>query len=626
MAAAGFQNPLGLMALASIVVFIILYLRRPKPKDQVIPSLMFIINDQQKNKRFSFFRRLISNLLFLIQILALIGLAVSIASPFINVPYDTTLENTAIVIDVSASMQTKDIKTGETSFQKAIEVAKKSVSGRNSIILAENTPLIILENEDTNVALDVLGKIKPKATTTNLGDALLLAKDILGDNPGRIILISDFAATEGPDVKVVRTAVSSEDRIVDFVDVSVSAENVGIVRMESNKHTTKIYIKNFNNAQKIVSLTITKDNKKIASSNDIKIAPRSIENFEFDTVEGIMKIELTPRDALEVDDIAYVATPAKLKHSVLLITNEKNSNLEYALSSASDILLDVVNPPVLTINTKREKVDPFSHDAIIVHNINNANKKDGILPGTFSDIESYVAKGGRAIISAQEDLKEMDIKSLEIVELKNIINTPSKVCVESINQVTKQFQKEKCFAAVSQYFSSAPKKDVIIFASASDKSPMIAFSSYKKGKVVYYGIIDDASDFKTLPSYPVFWDSIVNFVVEAEDIKDYNFRTGKIIVIDEQDVKTPHSTFKTSKLLLDEAGIYEYNQKKFAVNLLDDKESDITIKTAEEQKSKEELVKRQQRQKDFNMEFLIIFLAFVLIISELVIIKFRGDL
>src|SRR3989344_1650177 len=336
MAAAGFQNPLGLMALASIVVFIILYLRRPKPKDQIIPSLMFIINDQQKNKRFSFFRRLISNLLFLIQILALIGLAVSIASPFINVPYDTTLENTAIVIDVSASMQTKDIKTGETSFQKAIEVAKKSLSGRNSIILAENTPLIVLEDEDTDVALDVLGKIKPKSTTTNLGDALLLAKDILGDNPGRIILISDFAATEGPDVKVVRTAVSSEDRIVDFVDVSVSAENVGIVRMESNKHTTKIYIKNFNNAQKIVSLTITKDNKKIASSNDIKIAPRSIENFEFDTVEGIMKIELTPRDALEVDDIAYVATPAKLKHSVLLITNEKNSNLEYALSSASD--------------------------------------------------------------------------------------------------------------------------------------------------------------------------------------------------------------------------------------------------------------------------------------------------
>ena len=130
MVAAGFQNPLGLIALASIVVFIILYLRRPKPKDQIIPSLMFIIKDQQKNKRFSFFRRLISNLLFLIQILALIGLAVSIASPFINIPYDTTLENTVLVIDVSASMQAKDIKTGETGFQKAIEVAKKSLSGR----------------------------------------------------------------------------------------------------------------------------------------------------------------------------------------------------------------------------------------------------------------------------------------------------------------------------------------------------------------------------------------------------------------------------------------------------------------------------------------------------------------
>jgi len=43
----GFENTLGLIALASLIPFIILYLRKPKPQDRIIPSLMFIL----KNKK-----------------------------------------------------------------------------------------------------------------------------------------------------------------------------------------------------------------------------------------------------------------------------------------------------------------------------------------------------------------------------------------------------------------------------------------------------------------------------------------------------------------------------------------------------------------------------------------------
>ena len=43
MAALPFARPIGLIALAAVAAFIILYLRRPKPQDKVIPSLIFIV-------------------------------------------------------------------------------------------------------------------------------------------------------------------------------------------------------------------------------------------------------------------------------------------------------------------------------------------------------------------------------------------------------------------------------------------------------------------------------------------------------------------------------------------------------------------------------------------------------
>ncbi|MEK6892395.1 MAG: BatA domain-containing protein, partial [Nanoarchaeota archaeon] len=157
MAALPFQRPLGLIALAAVAAFIILYLRRPKPQDKIIPSLMFIMQDNKRSKQYSFLQKLMTNLLFLMQLLSILGLALVAAAPFVKMKYDTTLENTVVIIDVSASMQAKE--KGIARFDTAIGEAKKVLSGRNSIILAENTPLIVLEDENTDVALDVLSKI-----------------------------------------------------------------------------------------------------------------------------------------------------------------------------------------------------------------------------------------------------------------------------------------------------------------------------------------------------------------------------------------------------------------------------------------------------------------------------------
>ncbi|GEM_PF-460154 len=624
MAALPFQRPFGLWALIAVAVFVILYLRRPKPQDKIIPSLMFIIQENKRSKQYSFFQKLMTNLLFLMQLLSILGLAMVAAAPFAKLKYDVTLENTIIIIDVSASMQAKE--NGISRFDAAISGAKKALSGSNTIIMAENAPLIVLERENIQLALDVLSKIRPKGTSTNLGDALLLAKDILGEKPGRIVVFSDFLSTEGPDISVVKAALSSEDKLVDFVDVSNKAKNAGIIKLEVTKYNTKVYIKNFNDEQVQRTVKISRDGKVITQA-DVKIAPKSIENFIFDTPAGISRVDLSPKDDLEVDDVAHIATPQKLKNSVLLITNEKSGNLELALSSAKDIDLNVVNPPVLTINTKKEKIDPYRHDAIIVYKINNVNRKDGIVPGTFDDIIDYAEKGGNVVIAAQDDLKDISMRDLLPVDLKNKIAKPTKVCVETINQITKQFEKERCFTAAGSYFGADAKKAAITFASADDKAPLIVYGERKKGKIVYYGILDHASDFKTLPAYPIFWSSLLNFMVGAEDIRDFNYPTGKIFTVNEQKVTTPSQTMTASKLLMDEVGIYDFDNKKYAANLINEKESNINVPSkVETRQERQNLLERESAEHDFNLELPILLLVLIFMLAEFFYIKRRGDL
>jgi hypothetical protein len=620
----GFANTLGLLALASIIPFIILYLRKPKPVDRVIPSLMFLLQNKRTSRQYDFFRKFLTNLLFFIQLLALIGLSLAIADPLIKVPYDVSLENTIIVLDVSASMQAEE---SGSRFDKGIKEAKKMLSGRNSIILAENIPLIILEEEDQETASNILDSLQPRATTTNLGDSMLLAKDILQDRPGRIVVISDFNNVDGPDLLAVKKAIGSEELIVNFEDVSNDAENVGIIEMEVRKHSIKVFIKNFNPVKKQVKLKLMKDKEVIAESGNINILPESVESFLFDdTPTGVSRIVLEPEDDMNVDNIAYISAPLKKRVNVLIMTNRQNTNLESALLASKDVSLNIVNPPVLTLNTDGNRIEPFEHDVIIVHGINNVGRRDGILPGTFQDLSNYVKDGGKLIITAQDDLKNFNKVDLDIVSLNKLVQDTKRVCVDVINEMTKQFENENCFATASQYFDADAKEDALIIGSILE-NPVLAVKDQHKGRIFYYGIIDQSSDFKTLPSYPIFWNSLVNFMAETEDVNDFNSKTGKIVTVNNQQVKTPSTSLTTSRIIFDEAGIYEFDDKKFAVNLLDEGESAVTRGSVlKEDKESADVLKEQGIEKDFSLSMILLLIVFALLMFEVFYIKRRGDL
>src|SRR3989344_777930 len=162
-----FANPAGLYALLALVPLIILYLIRPRPKEMTIPSLMFLMEEKGFSRQSSFLRRLLRDILFLIHILALLGLAFAVANPSSIVPYDATARSTVVVLDASASMHAHE--GGATRFKKAISTARDNLKGSTSVIVAENTPLLLLESKNKVRAETLLGSLEPKATATNLG-------------------------------------------------------------------------------------------------------------------------------------------------------------------------------------------------------------------------------------------------------------------------------------------------------------------------------------------------------------------------------------------------------------------------------------------------------------------------
>ncbi len=619
-------NPIGIWALLALVPFILIYLIKPRPKDLTIPSLMFILKQTSKLKQNSFLRKLLRNVLFFIQLALLLALTISIAAPFITIPFAVESENTVIILDSSASMQTKSGTS--TRFEKAKSIARDELSGRVSVIAAGNQPITLLNNGNFVEAQAALIKARPKATTTNLGDALLLAEDILKEKKGRILLLSDFIQTDGSDPLVAKRALTAKGNRVDFIDLSGKANNIGIIDLELTKHDTKVYIKNFNKEEQELTVKLIKGTQTLGEEK-IDLLPNSLESLVFETQPGQSKITLEINDDLALDNVLHISAPEKKTIPVLLISNEESSSIKAALEASKDILLATSTPP-LSHMADGKSISFADFDVIIIGEVGTEGDKEGILKGRFREFKDYTDKGGKLIITAQEDLGSLaqTDRSKEIfwqmmpVAIKGLGNR-TRTCFKIFNQFTSFFEENQCPSTSEIYLTATPSDSSIVIAGATDNSPMIAM----KENVFYYGLIDQNSDFSSLSSYPIFWNNLINFLVKSEDIRDYNHKTGDTIVVQEQRIKTPSSTIKTSKLLLDEAGIYELNTKKIAVNLLNEKESDISKTTnILEQDKKEFESETELKTKKIDLDYYLIILAILLIFVEIIYIKLRGDL
>ena len=575
-----FANPVALLALSSIIPIIILYLIKPKPRDVKIPSLMFILDMERKEHRYqTMLKKFIRDPLMLMQLLFLILLALAMASPYLVVTETVRADHTVIVLDASASMQATGSGSGLGSgtpgtsrFDLAKNVAEKFSGGKTSIILAKNVPIVALQGASRSDAKVVLQRVQPGATTSGIGNAILLAKSMIKDENGAIVVISDFSGIDVNDDSISTSKMLANAAGIDvtFKQVGNDADNIGIVygklERKGDKYEYICNIKNYMDSTQTVPIEVFRNSKKILSESKT-IPPHSTDLFALaDLQPGATVVVLKHGDSLDVDDRAYIAIPEIVERKVLFISENKNPPAKIAISSLADTECSIVKPPVLP------SFDDY--DIVVVGNIT----KDSLLPGTFNDLASFAGSGGGLVILASDDLGEIDTNNLLPVQISGkagstVLNT----------EMVSEFIGDVAFEdiLVSKHLRAGLVEGAVTNVVAGDGSPMLSYRRQGDGTVVYFGFGEGDSawnDFHTRVDYPIFWRQIVDWMSGVLEIDAYNVRTGRTYPLaGRQEVITPSGPVTTDNLLFDEVGGYQIGDMAIAANLYDSGESDLAM-------------------------------------------------
>ncbi len=575
-----FANPVALLALSSIIPIIILYLIKPKPRDVKIPSLMFILDMGRKEHRYqTMLKKFIRDPLMLMQLLFLILLALAMASPYLVVTETVRADHTVLVLDASASMQAESSGSGLGSgapgtsrFDLAKNVAEKFAGGKTSIILAKNVPIVALAGASRSDAKVVLQRVQPGATTSGIGNAILLAKSMIEDENGAIVVISDFSGIDVNDDSISTSKMLANAAGIDvtFKQVGNDADNIGIVygklERKGDKYEYICNIKNYMDSAQTVPIEVFRNSKKILSDSKT-IPPHSTDLFALaDLQPGATVVVLKHGDSLDVDDRAYIAIPEIVERKVLFISENKNPPAKIALSSLSDTECSIVKPPVLP------SFDDY--DIVVVGNIT----KDSLLPGTFNDLATFAGSGGGLVILASDDLGEIDTNNLLPVQISGkagstVLNT----------EMVSEFIGDVAFEdiSVSKHLRAGRVEGAVTNVVAGDGSPMLSYRRQGDGTVVYFGFGEGDSswnDFHTRVDYPIFWRQIVDWMSGVLEIEAYNVRTGRTYpMAGRQEVITPSGPVTTDNLLFDEVGGYQVGDMAIAANLYDADESDLAM-------------------------------------------------
>lgn len=337
-----FLNPwaLALSALAGgIVLLYILKLKRVKVP--VSSTLLWdrAVQDFKANAPWQKLRR---NLLMILQIIALLLLALALARPFI---FGNALTGgrTVLLLDTSASMLARD--EAPDRLGAALKAAGTLVSdfARNDegmVIAAGPTPRILASfTNDKGELLSALEQSRSGAGgVADLDAALSLVSTLAKGTATRVVIFSDGAV---PDL----SPFAATDLRIDFYPVGQSGDNLAIVGAgaRQNPFTDEfelfVALHNFYGAPETVDLNLSVDGD-VLDVRTVQLNAGQRQEVVLTKLPYIPKpisVELDRSDPLLEDNRAYIVMPPQVRYKVALCTNSESILLRQVLNSLERI-------------------------------------------------------------------------------------------------------------------------------------------------------------------------------------------------------------------------------------------------------------------------------------------------
>lgn len=590
-----FMNPLGLLALLSILPLVILYLLKPDPRRYALPTMEFLAEQTGKTQNNSLWQRFNQNLLFLIQLLVLILIALALAGPLAALPQPEAPGDTVIVLDTSASMAT-ETQDG-TRLSRAITTATSELSDPVTIITTSPSPTIAIEATSPPIARDTLNGITVSHTAGDLAGSIQRATTTL-DDPGRIVVLSDFAGTTEWQTAVEHARIDGHKVHLAQFDTG-GTDNVGIIDLSFRGRNATATLLNTGSTPQSRTVTLAEQ------TSQVTLAPGDTAVVTMTIPPGGGELQLTPPDSFTLDDTAYLTAPDDPQIDVLVLTNDENTYLTTALSLLNDVSLTIDNPPVSGAT---------GYDVVVFSNID----PERILQGTIEDARTSVTQGAGAIVLAQPDINAIPYGELLLLE-PDVIGGQTNVHATTNHQIIRGIELIPAQARIT-----GTLRNGTVLAVDDTGSPFIAIHDRSPGRVVYYGYLENASEFKFHYQYPVFWRNTVYFAAGHEQPPDLHYATGTTLRFNtETTVTTPRGTVQATTVDLDYTGYYDTPTGEIAVNLLSTRESNLIPNINPDETTQPE---PQTSTAQTVLSPFITILIIALIITELWYLKYRGDI
>jgi len=344
-----FLAPFALTLFALSVPLVLLYFLKVRRRERTVSSLLLWPTSLRDREASTFFQRLHRDPLLLLQLLALLALALALARPVATV-MGQGARKVVVVLDTSASMKARDVSPSR--FEAARAGAAALVRG-----LGEGAEVMVIEAgvqpkvtaalaRDRERALAAIRAAQARDLPTRIQEAVRTARALVAAEPrAEIHVFTDGAFTlpQSPDVA---------DPRVRWVGVGRHGQNVAITSLSIRKnyygafdYQAFVSLVNYSVEPQTFGFRLELDGKSIAEK-EVTLEPsvrRSMVLPFSHSGGGTVTARLRIDDDLAVDNTAYAVLPPPRKIAVLLVS-AGNLFLEKVLRTDPQVSLEVRTP------------------------------------------------------------------------------------------------------------------------------------------------------------------------------------------------------------------------------------------------------------------------------------------
>jgi len=346
-----FLDPLALSLFALAAPLVLLYFIRERRREQKVSSLLLWRLPERQPASTAFFQRLQRDPLLILQLLALLCLAIALARPALTVMGEGE-RKVVVVLDTSASMKARDVSPSRfvEAQKRALAMVRALRPGTEIMVVEAGVqPRVTAEmGRDAGRARDAIDAARALDLPNRLPEALRTARALIGDDArAEIHVFTDgaFATTPYADDKRIRwTGVGKGDNNVGITRLAVRRTHQGAAAYEAF-----IDVANFSALPRSFSLTLKVEDRK-AAERKIQLGPNVHRALvlPFRHAGGArITAELDVDDDLAVDNSAWSVLPQPNKIAVMLVS-QGNLFLEKVLRSDPEIALELKSPAQYT--------------------------------------------------------------------------------------------------------------------------------------------------------------------------------------------------------------------------------------------------------------------------------------